>query len=94
MKVTGRKTDIWLVKTVSALILAVGVVLGYAARRAEPTPEVPLLAVGSAAGLATIDVIYVGKGRISPVYLLDAVAEVGLIGLWAGWLRYKQAQRP
>lgn len=82
-KVTGPKTDLWLVKTVGLLIIAIGAALGVSGRRRNPTPEIPLLAVSSAAGLTAIDVIYVAKGRISPVYLLDAIAEVGLIGLWA-----------
>jgi hypothetical protein len=81
--ITGPKTDRWLVKTVGVLVLAIGAVLLRAGRRARPGPEIPLLAVGSAAGLAAIDVVYVAKRRISPVYLLDALAEVGLI---AGWL--------
>ena len=84
-KVTGPKVDIWLVKTVGVLIIVIGAVLGLAGKRGEPVPEVPLLAVGSAAGLAAIDVIYVAKKRIRPVYLLDALAEVGLIGLWGIW---------
>lgn len=82
-KVTGPKTDIWLVKTVSLLIIAIGGVLGMAGARKEVSPEIPALAIGSAAGLTAIDIIYVAKGRIRPVYLLDALAEVGLIGLWA-----------
>lgn len=92
-KVTGPKTDIWLVKTVSVLIGAVGVVLAYAGSRKEPVPEVPLLALGSAAGLTAIDVIYVAKQRISPVYLLDAAGEVVLMGAWAAWLRIENKGR-
>lgn len=84
-KVTGPKVDTWLVRTVSLLIIVIGGVLALAGKRGEPVPEVPLLAVGSAAGLTAIDVVYVAKGRIRPVYLLDAVAEVGLIGLWGAW---------
>jgi hypothetical protein len=34
--------------------------------------------------LATIDVVYAARRRISPVYLIDAVVEAALI---AGWLR-------
>ena len=81
-KVTGPKTDLWLVKTVGVLVAVVGAVLDMAARRKGITPEIALLAVGSAAGLTAIDVVYVAKGRISPVYLLDAAAELGLIGAW------------
>jgi hypothetical protein len=43
-----------------------------------------LVAAGGAAALAAIDTVYVAKRRISPVYLLDAVAEIGLV---AGWVR-------
>jgi hypothetical protein len=88
-KVTGPKVDIWLVKTVGVLIVAIGAVLGLAGRRGEPVPEVPLLAVGSAAGLAAIDIIYVARKRIRPVYLLDAIAEIGLIALWGLWAGLK-----
>jgi len=82
-KVTGPKVDVWLVKTAGVLITVVGAVLGLAGRRRRVTPEIALLAVGSAGGLTAIDVVYVAKRRISPIYLLDAVSELGLIALWA-----------
>jgi hypothetical protein len=41
------------------------------------------LALTSAAGLALVDVYFVAQRRISPVYLLDAVAESALIAGWA-----------
>jgi len=47
-----------------------------------------LLAVGSALGLASIDLIYALSGTISAVYLADAVGELGLAGLWIlAWRR-------
>jgi hypothetical protein len=88
-KVTGPKVDVWLVKTVGVLVTVIGGVLGLAGYRKQVPPEVAMLAVGSAAGLAAIDVVYVAQKRIRPVYLLDAVAEVGLIGLW-GLARSRQ----
>ena len=89
--VTGRKTDLWLVKTVGALVIGIGAALGLAGYRRRITPEIVVLAVSSAVGLAGIDVVYVAKKRISPVYLLDALAEVGLIGLWAvAWPRSRK----
>jgi hypothetical protein len=91
--VTGPKVDIWLVKTVGVLIIAIGSVLGLAGKRGEPVPEVPVLAVSSAAGLTAIDIIYVARRRIRPVYLLDAVAEIGLIALWCVWSRLKPGKR-
>lgn len=81
-QVTGPKTDWWLVKTVGVIITVIGGVLGMSALRGQTPPEVPVLAVGSAAGLTAIDMGYVAKDRISPVYLLDAAAEMGLIALW------------
>lgn len=81
--VTGPKVDGWLVKTAGVLITAIGLALGLAGLRKQTSPEIPLLAMGSAAGLTGIDIVYVAKKRISPIYLLDAVGELGLIGLWA-----------
>jgi hypothetical protein len=87
-KVTGPKTDTWLVKTAGVLITSIGSVLAVAGLRKTDGPEIPLLAVSSAAGLTGIDVIYVAKGRISPVYLLDALAEVMLIVAWGfAWVK-------
>jgi hypothetical protein len=80
--VTGPKVDKWLVKTVGVLVAVIGVSLMVAARRKEVSPEARLLATGSAGGLAAIDVIYVAKGRISPVYLLDAAGEMALLMMW------------
>lgn len=80
--VTGPKTDHWLVRTVGILVTVIGAVIGLAGWRRRVPPEIPVLAVGSAAGLAAIDVVYVAKGRISPIYLLDALAEAVLIVAW------------
>lgn len=77
--VTGPKREWWLVQTVGALVTVVGGVLASAAMRDRVTPEVSALAVGSASALAAIDVIYVARRRISPVYLLDAAIQAGLI---------------
>lgn len=80
--VTGPKVDLWLVKTVGLLIAVIGGVLLLAARRGRITPEIVLLAVGSAAALGAVDVVYALSDRIRDVYLLDALAEAGLIALW------------
>ncbi|HEX2217859.1 MAG TPA: hypothetical protein VHG35_03595 [Gemmatimonadales bacterium] len=82
MAVTGPKTDHWLVKTVGVLVTVIGAVLLVAWRTRRITGEIVLLAVGSALALAAIDVVYVSNGTIAPIYLLDAVAEVGLAGAW------------
>jgi hypothetical protein len=81
--ISGRKTDRWLVKCVGALVGVTGGVIAGAGHRQRLTPEMVGLAVGSSASLAAIDVIYVARGRISRVYLLDALVEILLI---AGWI--------
>ena len=78
LAVTGPKSEIWLLRTFSALITAVGVVLGRAARETPPSAPATELAAGAAVALGAADVWYVARRRISPVYLLDAVAEAVL----------------
>jgi hypothetical protein len=80
--VTGPKTDKWLVKTVGTLIAIIGGVLVSAASRRRITPEIAGLALGTATGLGAVDVVYAVKGRISPIYLADAVLEATLVSAW------------
>lgn len=82
MQVTGPKTDVWLVKTVGALVTAIAASLLVAGMRGDVQSPTIVLALGSAAGLAVIDVIYVLKRVIAPIYLADAGAEVVLIIWW------------
>ena len=81
-RVTGFKFEGWLLKTVGALVTASGAAMIEAARHDRVTPEIRLLAEGSAASLAAIDVVYVARRRIRPVYLLDAVVEAALVAAW------------
>ncbi|HWG85453.1 MAG TPA: hypothetical protein VNT60_08245 [Deinococcales bacterium] len=81
--VTGKKRDEWLVKTTGALITCVGAALAQGARARKVSPETRTLAVASALTLAGADVIYVLRGRIRPVYLLDAAAELAIAAGWA-----------
>lgn len=83
MVVTGPKEDIWLVKTVSLLLLVIGLVYLLAAYRQELTPAVLLLAILAPVSLLLIDVYYALKDMIGNVYLLDAGAEALII---LGWL--------
>jgi hypothetical protein len=81
--VTGQKKDRWLVKTVGLLISVAGATIGSATVRRRFTPDIRFLAAGTAAALAAVDLIYTAKGRISRVYLLDAVLEAALLAGWA-----------
>ena len=80
--ITGPKVDGWLVKTVGALVAVVGGVLGLAAHRRRLTPEMELLAMGTALSLAAVDVVTVSRRRIRRIYLLDAAANLGLVVAW------------
>jgi hypothetical protein len=80
--VTGPKRDLWLVKTVGVVITAIGAGLIVAGWTRDTYLPVIVIAIGSAAGLAGIDMIYALKKVILPVYLLDAVAEAALIVWW------------
>ena len=80
--VTGLKMDLWLVYTVGCLVTAVGAALLMAAFSGRTTPEIIVLAIGSAVALAGIDVVFVLRGVISWVYLLDAIAEGVLVTWW------------
>jgi hypothetical protein len=83
-RVTGAKVDFWLVQTVGVTVAAIGMGLAQAASRPRPlSPELRTVAVASAAGLAIVDVYFVARRRISPVYLFDAAAEAALIAAWA-----------
>jgi hypothetical protein len=66
------------------LVTANALVLLLASWRNRPSPEVVLLAVGSALGLAVIDVIFVARDVLWSVYLADAAVELLLV---VGWLR-------
>jgi len=81
-RVTGPKTDKWLVKTVGVLVSVIGGTLVLSGLRSKSEPATRLLAAGSAVGLSAIDVTYVAKRRISPVYLLDAAVEIALTAAW------------
>lgn len=82
LAVTGPKIDIWLVKTVGALITGVGAALATAAWNHRINIEIVVLAIGSAASLGVVDVVYARKRIIAPIYLLDAVAEAVLVVAW------------
>jgi len=90
--VTGLEVDHWLVKTAGVLITAVGLALLVATWNRHPAAAVVALAMGCAAGLTAIDVVYVSRGVIPPIYLGDAAVEVPLLLAW-GWLAIRQSSR-
>jgi hypothetical protein len=81
--ITGPKADLWLVDTVSVLVLVIAAVLLFAGARRQIDSAVVLLAIGSAAALTIVEGFYALRGTIWSIYLLDAVIELALIVLWA-----------
>ena len=81
-KLTGRKTDLWLVKTVGLLLMAIGAGLVLAAAKRQFEPALIVVAMGSAAALLAIEVVYRLKGVIPPIYWVDAAIEAGFLVLW------------
>lgn len=81
--VTGPKQEHWLVKTVGGILTVVGGgLLLSTLDGGAPSRDLAAVALGSAAALAAVDVIYVANGTIPPIYLLDAAAEAVLMVGW------------
>jgi hypothetical protein len=89
--VTGPKVDRWLVKTVGVLVAVIGSALLIDARR--PSAGSRALGIGSAIGLGGVDVVYAARGRIAKVYLLDALLEALLVGVWLRRTAVARARR-
>lgn len=81
-KVTGPKTDDWLVKTVGALIATTGATLLQTGFNKDLSREAAFVGAGHALVLGTVSGYYASKGRISKIYLLDALTEYLLVGAW------------
>jgi hypothetical protein len=77
--VTGPKTDRWLVRMVGLLAAAIGASLLRGGAQGGSHRTLP---VASALAFAGVDVIYVLRGTIRPIYLGDAAVQFSLV---AGW---------
>jgi hypothetical protein len=79
--ISGYKTDLWLVETVSVLLLAISCSFIVAIKNGIG-PSVITLAFTSALVLMYIDIYYVSINRISEVYLADAFIEFCILTAW------------
>jgi hypothetical protein len=82
--VSGPKADKWLVRTVSGLLIAIGLEQVRATPGRESAAVARRLGIGAAVTLAAIDLYYSLSGRISRAYLLDAAVELIWIRAWLG----------
>ena len=82
MWVSGYKTDQWLVKTVSVLLICMSIPWMMAAYRKKFPAEIIFLSVSSAIGLAAIEFYYSLKEVIYPVYAIDGALQCVFIICW------------
>lgn len=82
INVTGHKTDIWLVKTVSALLIPVSITLYlYLFIKTDPRPPIALGSL-TAVAFICVDFYYALTDVISDIYLADGAAEIAFLILW------------
>jgi hypothetical protein len=74
--ITGPKVDDWLVYTVGLLLTVIGIALAVSGWRRRAGPALWIVAIGTPLAIAGIELVHVAIGRISRVYLLDAVIEL------------------
>jgi hypothetical protein len=91
--VLGPKTDDWLVYMVGLLAIAIGVALLSGTRRSMARPETRVLAIAAALAFISIDVIYALDGRISRLYLVDALIQLLFMAcaVWSGSSGHKRS---
>src|SRR5204863_6893437 len=80
---TAREADHWLVMTAGVLITSIALSLLSSAWKRRAAAETITVAIGAAIGLTAIDIVYVYRGVIQPIYLLDAAIEIVLLMAWA-----------
>src|SRR5215212_8853193 len=76
MEVSGYKTDVWLVKTVSILLLAISVCFLLATISRQINIPVSVLALFVAIGMAYVDFYYALNDTIWNIYMADGVVEI------------------
>ena len=82
MLVTGYKTDIWLVKTVGAILVSISLCMTtHLFIRTDHLPVV-ILAIFSSIGFICIDFYYALNDIISNVYLADGFAQILFLLGW------------
>src|SRR5256712_980828 len=94
MRVTGPKLEGWLPKGVGACMANIGAALGAAGLRGKVARELRILGVSTALSFAAMDFWYAGvRRRISRVYLVNGVAQLGFAAAW-GFAAWRQTRDP
>jgi len=80
--VTGRKKEYWLVRMVGLLAATIGLGLLAGTRGGRPSSETIVLGVAAGASFTAVDLVYVARRQISPVYIGDATVH-GVLAAFA-----------
>ena len=81
-RVTGHKREDWLVRTVALLMLSsVATIATLRERRSDDT-ALRVVGATSAGALGSVALVGALARRISPVYVLDAIVDLGLVVGW------------
>jgi hypothetical protein len=90
MLVTGYKHDVWLVKTVGALLIPVSLtMLSHLFLKVDHRP-VFVLCITAGIAFASVDFYYSLTDVISDIYLMDGVIQVCLLISWT-WIVVSKA---
>lgn len=92
MEVTGYKTDVWLVKTVGALLIPVAVTMLSFLYFQSDRRQAALLGMTTAVAFASIDFYYALTDVISDVYLGDGVVQLIFLASWLYFLNRNKEQ--
>lgn len=93
MMVTGPKTDLWLVKTMGAVLAATGFVMLRSLKLKDVPFSIAFLGLSLSAVLFAADVHYASTGTISQIYLLDALMELIFAAGWGFFFILKMEER-
>lgn len=84
MLVTGYKTDLWLVKTVGAILVSVSLCMAtHLFIRTDHIPVV-VLAITSSIAFICIDFYYALNDTISDIYMADGALQILFLTGWIG----------
>jgi hypothetical protein len=90
MFVSGYKTDVWLVKTVAALLIPISLTLASFLFVRSNSRQAVLLGATTALSFITIDFYYALTDVINDIYMADGVLEIiFLIGWIMTWRKLK-----
>jgi hypothetical protein len=85
-RVTGEKTDFWLVRTVGGLAAAAGLAMGVAVARGSKPPETVVLALATGSVFLVADVR--ASRTESRIYLGDALLQAAFAPAWLrSWIQ-------